>query len=153
MLVLAERPTTANTTLESRWRRAAAELTISELNSGTWRDLHRAFQAEALGRRDLVERWLDQTEATILAAWEGYETTTVLDEEVTLESVLGHHLLREGAEYWLEALGLLRESLGQIDREAVLELAEEGQRLLVALGKVKLEDECLSDRFMSAWMN
>ena len=151
MLALASRPTAI--TLEDRWRRTAADLTMEELNSGTWRDLHRAFQAEAAGRHDLVVRWLEQTEATILAAWEGYDATTVLEDEVTAESVLGHQLLREGAESWLDALEMLREGLGQSDREAVLERAEEGQRLLVALGKVQQDQECSSARFMAAWRN
>lgn len=151
MLALATRPTAA--TLEDHWRRTAAELTATELNSGTWRELHRAFQAESVGRCDLVLRWLEQTEATIMTAWEGYDATTVLEEEVTAESALGHQLLREGAELWLDALGILRDSLGQSDREAILERAEEGQRLLIALGKVQLEQECTSTRFMSAWRN
>lgn len=150
MLALAERPTA---TLEDRWRRTAANLTAGDLESGTWRDLHRALHAESVGRRDLVLRWLDQTEATILAAWEGYDSTTVLAEEVTAESALGHHLLREGAEYWLDALAILRETLGQVDREEVLKQAEEGQRLLMALGKMTSEAECPSARFMAAWRN
>lgn len=153
MLVLPKRPSKDAATLEARWREIAEELTAEELESGLWRDLSRAFQAEAMGRCDLVVRWLDESEATILKAWEGYEALTVLHEEVTAESVLAHHLLCEGAECWLDALELFRCGLGQSDRLAILELAEQGQRLLVALGKVKLQEEEISARLMAAWRN
>lgn len=152
-LVNLYRTNQANMAREDRWRRAAAALRPEQLETHTWRELQRALQAEALGRHDLVELWLDRTEEAVMDAWEGYDRGPILDDEVTAESVLGHKLLREGAEAWLDALEMLRESLGQADRQAILARAEQGQRLLVALQTVKHEDDNLAARMLAAWSN
>lgn len=139
--------------LEQRWREKAAGLGLVQLETRTWEDLHKALDAAEAGRLSLVGRWIDTVEETFLATWDEYEQSDVLEEEITAESVLGHRLLREGVEAWLEALALFRANLGHPDRTGILALAEEGQRLLVVVQVVQLEAQDSVSRFVAAWSN
>ncbi len=141
--------------LELRWREKAASLGTIQLESRTWEDLHKALDASAAGRLAVVSRWIDKVEETFLAIWEGYERSDVLQEEITLESVLGHRLLREGVEGWLEALASFRESLDNFNlkRTAILTQAEAAQRLLMVVQVIEQEAQDSVGRFIAAWSN
>ena len=69
---------------------------------------------------------------------DGYGGETVVPEEVTSESVVGHRLLLEGLGYWLESLDLAQVGLQQRETswEGCLEAAERGNRLLLAVQKL-----------------
>lgn len=139
--------------LEQRWRARAEGLGMVQLETRSWLDLHKALDAAVAGRLGLVRKWIDNVEATFLAAWESYEGSDILEAEVTIESVLGHRLLREGVEGWLEALAIFRDSLGQVDRAAILAKAEIGQRLLIVVQVIEQEAQDSVSRFMAAWQN
>jgi hypothetical protein len=139
--------------LETLWREKAANLGLVQLETRTWDDLHKALDAAAQGRSALVARWIDKVEETFLAVWESYQQSDILEEEVTAESVLGHRLLREGVEGWLEALSQFRDTLTAVDRAAVLAQAEVGQRLLMVVQVVEQEAQDSVGRFMAAWAN
>lgn len=140
--------------LEQVWREKAAGLGLVQLETRTWEDLHKALDAAAAGRHALVARWIDGTEEAFLATWEGYESSDVLEEEITAETVLGHHLLREGVESWLEALAAFRDTLESgVDRAGVLALAEAGQRLLLVVQIAEAEAKDSASRFIAAWSN
>lgn len=137
--------------LEAKWRRRAANLGAVQLESSTWNDLHMALDAAQSGRLAPVSAWLDAVEQSFLSSWESYEQGDVLESEITTESVLCHRFLMEGTELWLEALSTFRDSLGSpIDRAAVLQAAEAGQRLLILVQLLDQEAEEAMDRFF-AW--
>lgn len=109
--------------LESEFRRIAAELPEEE-----WR-------TPRIGE---IEAWLDGAEvdleairATVLSSWNRYQQTPLSADEVTAETVVGHRLLLEGLEGWLEALDAL-----EAEEEGALEQAEAANRLLVAVQKL-----------------
>lgn len=139
--------------LETRWREKAANLGLVQLETRTWDDLHKALDAAAAGRTGLATRWIDAVEETFLAAWDGYEQSDVLASEVTAESVLGHRLLREGVEGWLEALDQFRQEMANVDRATVLARAEVGQRLLVVVQVIEQEAQDCVGLFAAAWTN
>ncbi len=139
--------------LEARWRARAAGLGTAQLDSGTWSDLHLALEAVRDGEHHLVEPWLEETEEAFLSAWESYERSDVLDSEITSESVLGHHLLLEGIEYWMAALVEFRDNIHDVDHTRVMELAEMGQRLLIAVQLMEEETQDPVSRFAAAWGN
>ena len=142
-----------NKPLETLWREKAAALGAVQLDTPTWDDLHKALDAADAGRLSLVARWIDKVEETFLAAWEGYEGSDILEDEVTAESVLGHRLLREGIEGWLEALADFRQTLGAVDSRDILAKAEAGQRLLLVVQVIEQEAQDSVGRFMAAWAN
>lgn len=134
--------------LEELWLFKASQLGTAQLETETWNDLHKALEAAQSGRTSLVERWLDCVEEEFLAAWEGYEATDVLEEEITTESVLCHRFLLEGVEGWLEALTIFRETLGpELDRSAILRTAEQAQRLLILVQLLETEAEEALQRY------
>lgn len=140
----------AGMSLEQKWRRRAAGLGSAQLDSAAWNDLHLALDAAMAGRLAPVARWLDAMEQNLLVSWESYEDGDVLEEEVTTESVLCHRFLLEGTEFWLEAIANFRDSLaGPIDRAAILETAEAGQRLLILVQLLDEEAEEAMDSFFS----
>ena len=129
--------------LESRWSRRAQNLTTEQLQTVTFRDLHKALEAAAQKRFKLVEAWLDLVEQRFFSIWDNYEISVVLPEEVTTESVLGHRYLSQGIEGWLEALAEFRSTLKTgVDRQAVLARAEAAQRLLMVVQLEQQEKTC-----------
>ena len=117
--------------LEENWRARMESLPLEALESNLTRDLGKALKAAAKGKTALVSGWLEQTETRILGIAERYETLTITSEEVTTESVLGHRLLQEGIEGWLEALALFRDGIeSELDEVQVKELAWQAQKRL-----------------------
>jgi hypothetical protein len=141
--------------LEELWRDRAENLLPAQLQTTLWSDLHRALAAVESGRHQVVSRWIDLVENRMLARWDDYENLELLDEEVTCESVAGHHILCDGLEGWLCALAELRHGLGTgfVNRQGVLESAEIGQRLLVTLENVQKESVSPLDWLVEAWRN
>lgn len=84
--------------------------------------------------RDL-ERFVVETEELIDLLWEVYSGTPVVEGEVTTESVVGHRLLRDGMQGWLDALELAARG----DREGALAAAEDASRLLAVLQQFSFE--------------
>lgn len=120
--------------LERRWEFLAQNLTNEELETITFLDLKKALAAAEQGSLDIVNAWIDLVEDRFISTWEGYEESTVLPEEVTAESVLGHRYLTQGVEIWIEALVMFRNTLESgLDREEILALAEQAQRYLVVV--------------------
>lgn len=141
--------------IESQWRERAATLGLAQLETPLWTDLGLALEAVSAGRKQAVLRWVDLAEESFISVWEGYESGDVLESEITAESVLGHTLLSEGIENWLDALALLRDGLecGTIERDEILELAESGQRLLIAVQLFEEESTDCASQFFAAWAN
>ena len=120
--------------VESRWSRRAQGLTWDQLQTVTFKDLQKALDAAEKKSFKLVRAWLDRVEQRLFSTWESYETSVVLPDEVTTESVLGHRYLSQGIEGWLEALAELRETLESgVDRVSVLGRAEAAQRFLLTM--------------------
>lgn len=140
---------------EARWRQLADSLPSEQLDSGLIVDLHRALDALESGRTGVVERWLELMENRFIAAWHDYESTEVLEDEITAESILGHHMLREGLEGWLETLDCVRAAIsnGAVDRRGIFEQALEAQRMLVSVQRLKADSEDLLASFLAAWRN
>ena len=139
--------------VELVWRQKASSLQAEQLHSTTWDDLHKALEATTHSPA-LVEAWVDWAEGQFLSLWESYEAGDVLCKEVTIESILGHEFLAEGVEEWLTALAQLRESLdGPVDHASILQRAEAGQRLLMALQVIEQERRNQRLNFIAAWTN
>ena len=141
--------------LEQQWRDRAATLGTAQLETPLWLDLWAALEAVAMGRTRAVSRWVELAEESFLSVWEEYEAGDLLESEITAESVLGHLLLREGIEDWLDALALLRDGLecSDIHRDDILRLAESGQRLLIAVQLFEEESTDCASQFFAAWAN
>ena len=139
--------------LEEQWLARADHLTCLDLKTEVFSDLHLALEAAKDGRKALVIRWLDHTEARFISIWEQYESGDVLEEEVTVESVLGHRFLLEGVEGWLDALGTFREELeiGEVNADDILECAEYAQRRLVLLQLLEQEAEEALQRYFACY--
>lgn len=138
--------------LENRWARRAKSLSPAQLQTVTFKDLQKALDAASKKRFKLVKAWLDRVEQRLFSTWERYESSVVLPEEVTTESVLGHRYLSQGIEGWLEALAEFRATLETgVDRESVLSRAEAAQRLLLAV-QLEQEQNC-SKRAVLALVN
>ena len=124
--------------LERMWRGRVSDLTQEQLETELWLDLQELADLFGDGDLDTVEGWLEETAARFQSVWERYESDTVIfDEEITSETVLCHHFLKEGAGLWLEAL--LKLQSGQADLEDVIRTAEQGQRLLVTVQVMESE--------------
>lgn len=153
MLTLTANP--APQSLEATWRERADSLAPSQLEGSLWSDLHKALKAACEGRCSLAARWVDSVEEHFLAIWDSYEESDIWESEITSESVLGHRLLQEGVEAWLSALCTFRTALdrGRIVPQAVLEDAEIGQRLLIAVQLREAETQDCVSHFLAAWAN
>ena len=128
--------------LEENWRSRMESLPLEALESPLTRDLAKALKAAARGKTALVVGWLEQTETRILTIAERYETLPITTEEVTTESVLGHRLLQEGIEGWLEALAAFRDGIdSELDETKVREMAWQAQKRLKFVESLKHRHE------------
>lgn len=132
--------------IRNQWHSWVESTPISVPESVSTRELELAFRALRLGRWELVEDWLPEIEGRFLEAAEEYEALTIVENEVTAESVLGHRLLVEGIDGWLEALALLREGLeSTIDESEIRQIAHQAQKKLLfvaTLGGRASSDYC-----------
>lgn len=76
---------------------------------------------------------IEMMEAAVENSSQGYAQTDILAKEVTLESQVVHKLLCEGMERWQLALDQVRDEEAEPDWDQMLEDAEAGNRLLVAV--------------------
>lgn len=128
-------PGLAEEALDSELRDIADGISDERWATGTYRDLEQAID-KLLAGGDEEEFWtsIDTIEDLIQGVTDAYEGTTIVSDEVTLESFVTHHLWCEGVDEWLGALALLRdESVDEPDWDFILQKAEHGNRLLVAI--------------------
>lgn len=125
--------------LESEFRMIADELPETVWCTSTYIDLEAALDAfdedgDVLGLLDYLEVRRERVQQVL----QSYASATLLGEEVTSESVVGHRLLTEGLAHWLEAVELAQVGLqhGGSSWEGSLEAAERGNRLLMATQKL-----------------
>ncbi len=140
--------------LEEVWRERAAALEPERLVTESWLGLKTAVETARAGHGHAVIHWIDRMEALCLQTWNDYQSLKLLQEEITRESVLGHLFLQEGLEHWLEALATLREYCAMPKvavEQKVWEKAEEGQRLLLALQMVEVEQRWVRGSTRTSW--
>ena len=122
--------------LENEIREIASGLAEAAWSTETFQKLENAIDAFLDGGSE-EPRWsaVDAIEELLERVSESYRQTVILPKEVTLESQVTHSLLCEGIEEWQSALALLRDedSNEEPPWDTVLEAAERGNRLLVAV--------------------
>ena len=127
--------------LESEFRTLASELHEAVWCTSTYLELEAALDSfDEDGDELRLLDYLEVRKERIAQVLQSYADTTLVAEEVTLESVVGHRLLTEGLESWLKALELAEVGLQQRGPswEVSLEAAERGNRLLLATQKLHL---------------
>ena len=141
--------------IESKWRNAAAGLALESLETDAISDLRRALAALRAGQYRVVQIWVEMMEAMFIESWDRYHAADLLEEEITCESVIGHHMLCEGVEGWLEVLARLSSATmtGRIDELAVVGEALKAQRLLVAVQLMEKSTTDVVESFRKAWLN
>lgn len=120
--------------LEQRFREFAASLAPENWAVGAYAVLHQDLSDFAEEEPERILSTVQELDAVLSGAWEPYAETPITEDEMTCESVLAHRLLKEGFDLWFQALDEVELALEQgheFDRS--LELAEDGNRLLVAL--------------------
>jgi len=129
--------------LEQEFRLLARSFDRSQWLSRSYQRLVKALQDWEQGHAQPLLEYLDPKRQLLEEAWARYERTPVLSSEITAETIVGHRLLQESIELWMQALDLVEQATetGQPFSEA-LALAEQGNRLLVAV-------ERLNDRTQS----
>lgn len=137
--------------LEQVWLAKARNLSQEELLTETWLELHQAVEAAHMGNVKLAQEWVTDLSELYLDVWKGYETTTVLEAEITQESALGHQFLQGGVESWLEALAAFQSELESAspDYSRVFEPAEWGQRLLLVVQAIEEENRRNAEFYFS----
>lgn len=132
--------------MESYWRDRAASLADRDIHTDLWLELSEALLCVEEGETEAVQEWSEQKAAKILASYRKLEQMAHLTagEEINEEAALSRQLLLEGLEYWLQALKALEESKPS---HLVCALAEEGQRLLIIVQKIKLATEISGTNF------
>lgn len=121
--------------LESEFRMVAEQLPETVWCTAAYVELEAALDGfDEDGDELQLLDYLEVRREAIHQVLDGYSSETVLAEEVTCESVVGHRLLLEGLGCWLEALNLAQVVLQQAEAswEGCLETAERGNRLLLA---------------------
>lgn len=120
--------------LERELREIAAGIAPSRWSTETYQNLEQAIDAYLEGgEEEALWAQVETIEQLLERVSESYQRTAVLPKEVTMESLVIHRLLCEGIAEWQQALALLRESEDEPDWDAVLDGAEAGNRLLVAV--------------------
>lgn len=125
--------------IEDKWRARAAELRPKELGTRLWREFQEAMVCFGEGDEDSVEAWLEEKETQFIATYEGFESKghSQASKDLSKLARAAQSLFLEGVESWLEAFGALREKESP---QTILEKAEWGQRLLIAVQMLKKEE-------------
>ena len=120
--------------LERLYRESAAALERTDWAVGSFVLLADAIQVYLDGDVGGLESTLEELDQLLSSAWQPYETMPITPEEITAETVAGHIILREGFDFWFEALDEVESAAEEgRDFKAALRLAELGNRLLVAV--------------------
>ena len=119
--------------LEQELREIAEGIGPERWSTETYQNLEKAvdFFLDG-GAEDSLWEVVDGIDALMESTFQAYAQTDVLPKEVTLESAVVHKLLCEGMGWWKEALETLRED-EEPDWSSVLQMAENGNRLLIAV--------------------
>ncbi len=134
-------PKAALQDLESEFRSIAGALHEEVWCTATYLELEAAFEDfDGDGDELRLLDYLEVRRERIHQVLDSYASQTLVSDEVTLESVVGHRLLTEGLQSWLAALDLAEVNLQQREAswEGPLEAAERGNRLLLATQKLHL---------------
>lgn len=119
--------------LEQELREIAEGIGPERWSTETYQNLENALQLFLDGgEEEGLWEVVDGIDALMESTYQAYAQTAVLPKEVTLESAVAHKLLCEGMGWWKEALESLREE-EEPDWSAVLHMAENGNRLLIAV--------------------
>lgn len=100
-----------------------------------WHRFCAGLEAGLEGDWEGFERELQEIDGEVELAWDEYAQLHIREDEVTLETVLGHRFLLEGLEGWkaaVEEAFRAAEEGDSVDR--ALEFAEQANRMLVAVG-------------------
>ena len=125
--------------VEDKWRTRACCLSEKQFGTRLWRDFEDAIRCLAEGDTESVDAWVDETEAQFIASYEKFEARGYgrPSDELDNRARAAQALLLEGVESWLAAFEAFREGAEQ---EAIVEKAEWGQRLLIAVQHLKKEE-------------
>ena len=124
--------------LDAELRELAEQLPERDWCTSSYLKVEHGIQSYLDGEDGPLQSALREMETIIEAAWEPYAQSSVVNSEVTSESVLGHKLLSEGLQSWLTALDMIRAALEEdveTDWQQVLDAAPEGNRLLIVVQK------------------
>lgn len=124
----------AQENLEQTLLALAEELPDAAWQSSLWSEFLEVVEYGTDGEWELFDDELAALAGSIETIWEEYSSMQFCEQELTLETALGHQLFSEGLQSWAEAIDQLRlaaEDSGSI--EEALELAESGSRLLAIL--------------------
>lgn len=123
--------------LEQEYRLLASSFDRTQWISRSYQRLSKALQDWDEGLVQPLCDYLDSKRQLLEEAWTRYERTPVLCSEITAETIVGHRLLQESIDLWLQALDLVEQATetGQPFSDA-LALAERGNRLLVAVERL-----------------
>jgi hypothetical protein len=120
--------------LERKVREVAQQLEGLDWQVGAFCVLQEALQAHHSQGPDALFAVVQELDELLLSAWEPYRETTVTEAEVTAETVVGHRVLKDGFDCWFQALDEVELAVSESHGfENALALAEEGNRLLVAV--------------------
>ena len=125
--------------IEDKWRLRAVELGPRELGTRLWREFQEALLCLGEGDQESVEAWLEEKETQFIARYEGVEAKghSQTSKDLSKRAQAAQSLFLEGVESWLEAFVALREKEAH---QVILEKAEWGQRLLIAVQMLKKEE-------------
>lgn len=128
-----QRPADACQQLEQEYRKLAEDLTAKEWKTSRLRRIFAWLEGE--------DEDLEDLRRSILATWEEYQSISIAESEVTAETVVGHRLLLDGLEGWLEALDLLESAESDEQQQEALGVAVYANRLLVAVQRLHQQVE------------
>jgi hypothetical protein len=140
--------------LEIEYRRLAMELPESEWLTTFYAQAQDAVKFARDGQPDRFHTITQEMHEAIVKAWEPYAKTSLTEEDVTAETVVGHLLLRDGVEGWLEALDQLERAFdGEGTYEEGLSTAERANRLMVAMQMLsqKVQESTPTNALEDAW--
>lgn len=122
--------------LERELRQMAQDLAEPEWRTSSYEKIAWGIDEFLEGRPEPLAQAVAELEAVMEEAWEPYYHTPVADSEVTAESVVGHRILMDGIQGWIDALTATRSAAyGEATWEDAVQAAEQANRLLVAVQK------------------
>lgn len=121
--------------LEMELRQMAEDLTEEEWCTGSYLKLENGVQAYLEGDPEPLNQAVEEMEIVLDQAWSPYAESPVADHEITAESVLGHQLLAEGVQEWIQAIDFVREIAdgADADWQEALDTAQYANRLLIVV--------------------
>lgn len=132
--------------LEEDLRALADGLSEEEWCTGSYLKLEAGVEAFEDGDGEALREALEELELMVQQAWESYAGLSISQSEVTAESVAGHGLLQEGVQEWFAAIDCARAAArDEGDLDEALEIAENANRLLVAVSRFSARVDGLAD--------